>query len=262
MTTICACLSRWRTPRWHSDVKHNDPKCKSIYVRFVTDLGERIWARLGHILGKASHVEGLAIMRCPVNVVEMCVGFNLNRSINDLSLLKVDLGDDILSSVVPFLSRNTSQSLTLRRCNLGPVGVNLLSTTLLQLSEDTLIHLNLADNHIGIGDIDLPVPLQMMTLNLENSQIGSRGCASLAKLPGSMKCELMSLNLRDNSILATSLFITCDVKRSCGVLMLLADSLETNNDGITTEGWLAMLKLVCNTLSIKGYWAQITPFAM
>lgn len=237
-------------------IKHNDPEVKRVSVAFVDDWDARAWTRLGQVLGDASHVEELRIMRTTVNVAGLCIGLQSNQSIQTLKLLEIDLGDKQMSSFVPFLSHNSRlKQLNLPNCNLGSSAIDLLSDALLQRSEDTLETLDLGDNHINDLDLEKLAPAlrrnrnTMRCLYLQNNQIGSRGCDSLANLLGRQECNLVFLHLHGNSInnkaadvLAKSLAKNTHLRR----LDL------SKNDGITSEGWSTMLKLVCNTSSIKG----------
>jgi len=229
-----------------------------MHVQALNDLEERAWTRLGQILGDASHVDKLSILRCPtVNVAKLCVGLRSNQSIKNLTLTGIDLGDEELISLGPFLIHNPSLSLLdLSKCNLTSTdALGLLSAALLQRSEDNLEHLSLRGNHVSDLDLEILAPVlkrnvsKMKHLNLGQNQIGSRGCVSLVTLLGSQECNLFSLSLRANSIDDKAVAMLIDSLAKNTKLMTLNLG---NNDGITTEGWLAMLKLVCDTSCIKG----------
>mmetsp|Transcript_23446 Transcript_23446/g.50801 ORF Transcript_23446/g.50801 Transcript_23446/m.50801 type:complete len:419 (+) Transcript_23446:318-1574(+) len=238
-------------------VKNNDPEAKCVFVNALNTLEERAWTRFGQIIGGASHFEQLAILHCRVNVAELCVGLQLNQSIKKLHLDGIGLGREELSSLVPFLSNNPSlKSLTLSGCNLGSAEIDLLSAALLQHSEDRCLEvLNLRNNHIGDVDLEKLAPAlkrnrnKIILLNLENNKIGLRGCTSLTKLLGSQECNLSRLYLNGNSIDDKAVAVLIDSLAKNTKLMTLNLG---NNIGITTEGYLKILQLVCNTSCIKG----------
>lgn len=236
-------------------IKYDDPEVTKLVLKEFNDLDERASARLGSILGRNTSVEDFRIHHCTVDIPALCAGLKNNRHIRAISFLGVDLHDaEVFSHLAPFLCHNPSlkNRLSLCYCNIGPAGVDILSTALLNRTEDPLPSLDLGGN--GFGDINLDQLVLALSrkkefrrLYLDGNGIGRKGCTSLAKLLKDQESNLSWLWLQNN-----------DIDDEC--VLILADSLVKNtklarlelgtNNGITAVGWSAILALVCNSSSI------------
>lgn len=236
-------------------IKHNDPEANRLYVNIAGDLEERAWRRLGDILGQNTIVEKLCILYGNPGMVGLCAGLQHNRCIQNLDLSGTDLlHTEMMNRLTPFFSSNPSlKKIILIKCNLGQAGINILSSSLSNRTEDTLEELNLSDNNFGDIDLDeLALTLNrgkaLRSLQLNNNGIGWKGCVSLARLLRSQESNVEWLYLGRNSIDNDSAIILADSLKNNTKLKQLA--LGGNN--ITTPGWSAMLQLVCNCSSIDG----------
>ena len=219
-------------------------------------INERVWRRLGQILGDSKYLRELIIQRCNVDVGALFSGLKYNRCIQKMHLLQINLRDADQNCAI-FLCTNPSlKDVSICNCNLGGA-VNILLSALFNRSADTLERLNLSEHRIGLRGIyldKLVYTLQMkcrrlISLNLDDNEIGRNGCISLAKLLKNEESKLEELHLYDNSL-----------DSDCAII--LADALSRNttlkrlglrgNRKINTSGWAAILKLVCNTSSINN----------
>ena len=230
---------------------------------------ERAWNRLGCILGESIHVKELTIQNCSIlDVLALGNGLRHNKCIHIMQLLRINLqGEDRIkmSGLSQFLSNNPSlKEISILYCNLGPAGIDILSNALINLSRDTLEFLSLSGN--GFGDIDLSsltVALvqckQLRSLFLSSNGLGQKACASLVRLLEHQESNLQCLYLKNNSIdnnCAAMLSDALSTRRDeHGRVLSKNTALQSihlyDNNMITKEGWMAMLKLICNTSSIE-----------
>ena len=188
-------------------VKHDEPGTEHLHLSSVDSLNEIDWPRLGVILGQNTNLKELRLKNYNVDMAGLGAGLRNNKHIRSLEFLGIDLqGAEKLSSLAPFLSYNPSlKVILLEGCNLGPAGISILSTVLLNRPEDTLEALGLSSN--GFGDIDLDELFlnscrirNLRMLLLDNNGIGRNGCNSLSKLLENQESNLEQLDLSYNSI--------------------------------------------------------------
>ncbi|KAL7535298.1 hypothetical protein ACHAXR_006396, partial [Thalassiosira sp. AJA248-18] len=236
-------------------IKSNGPEVTSLELSRGDDLNERASMRLGCILGQDTHVKELTIL-CSLDVIGLCAGLQSNQCIQSLTLIGINLHHNAkLSALAPFVRNNPSlKCMTLHSGNIGSAGINILSAALLDRSEDTLEYLSLSNNHFGDINLDqLVLALNrnrnLSFLSLCGTGIGPRGCTSLAKLLSNRESNLRDLELDFNSIDNKSTIVLADSLRKNTKL----EELELGgNNAITSEGWTAMLKLVCNSSKIDA----------
>ena len=110
-------------------IEHNDPKVKRFELDGVGDLSEVASRRLGDIFGQNPNVKELSIWYLNLDVVRLGAGLQNNRFIQQLMLKGTDLQDrGKMTSLAQFLSYNLSlKDISLVACNLGPVGIKILS---------------------------------------------------------------------------------------------------------------------------------------
>ena len=218
---------------------------------------ERVWRRVGQILGDSNDVKELYIQRCnDVDVGALFNGLKYNRCIQKIHFLQINLRDADQNCAI-FLSTNPSlKDISICNCNLGGA-VNILLSALFNRSKDTLERLNLSEHHIGLGGIYLEKLVytlhtkckSLRSLNLDDNGIGRKGCTLLAKLLKNEESKLEELHLYDNSLDSDCAIILADALLRNTTLKRLG---LRGNRKINTSGWAAILQLVCDTSSINN----------
>lgn len=213
------------------------------------------WTWLGRALGQNASITELNIGWCNVDMVAVSDGLQRNQSIRKLILGNFNLPGHGMSCLATSLRQIPSLTeLSLEGCSLGSPEIDILSEALLGRSQDTLEALHLRGN--GFGDINLDGLISalngsrnMSKVNLDQNEIGPRGCASISMLLQNSESNLKELHLNDNLIIDESVTTFANLLAKNAKLAELALG---ENDGITTVGWLALLKLVCDGSSING----------
>lgn len=227
------------------------------------------WGEVGKEIGKNKHlhkivVGGLRVVNSISSAREhkqlelFCKGINTNRSIADFTILNCHFINDgsMLQVLEPFFEKNHRlSSLGIRRCNLGSAGICSLSASLIHAR--FIKKIDLSNNNIDGDSIRelvkaLYLNHDLEELNLAGNSIGGEsnaGCLALAALLQKEQSTLKRLNLRRN-----------DINDSGAVI--LAESIKENrslthlglggNIAITSAGWNALSKVVCNPSSIAA----------
>lgn len=139
-------------------IKHNDPEVTRLELSWDDDLSRRAWRRLGHILGETHNCGRIGAHVGDVDVAELH-GLQINSIIKKIRFSGIDLQDaEMMRSFAPFLASNPHlKVIRLATCNLGLHGINILSNSLSNRSEDTLEGLDLSNTIASDIDLDSSV---------------------------------------------------------------------------------------------------------
>jgi len=151
--------------------------------------------RLGLLLRQQTTLTYLYLSGSPndkSSVIWLCLGLELNRSIETLSISRLRLrGTTKMHILGPFLIHNSSlQKLSLHHCKLSHKDINYLGNKLSHRSSNTLEELDLSCNFIGDNHLDELVSAliemnSVKRLNLSHNYIVGKAVMSLKRLLGS-----------------------------------------------------------------------------
>ena len=246
-------------------IKYNNHEVTSLELNYVSAWGETAWRRLGEILGRTSMLTYLQLWRVSnLDVVALCNGLKHNKHIKEIAFQYINLKNTInMTNLAPFLSNNPSlKKIIFKGCRIGSShfdlvtgysNVGILSNALMKRPMNTLEHIDLSKNHFCDIELDIFAGVlqkceQLKCVLLSNNVVRRRGCTTLGNLLGYEGSSLVELYLDDNPL-----------DNDCA--LLLAKSLAKNNtlkrlylgseNGITAFGWSVLLKLLCDTTSMK-----------
>jgi len=246
-------------------------KSKTVTLR-LDGLDKTLVKRLGFILRQSNTtLSYLSLTGNPKNhasVIWLCLGLELNRSIETLFISKLRLrGPTKMHMLGPFLIHNSSlQKLTLNQCKLTHEDINCLGDHLLHRSSNTLEELDLGGNFIGDYNLDelVAVLIKMngvKRLNLSHNYIAGKAVMSLKRLLES-NSSIEELDISANHGRWTSI--------DAEVAVCLIQSLQHNNTlkhlnfgrkvvrpDLADEEWWGIvlpcvLQLICDTTSIDN----------
>jgi len=158
----------------------------------------------------------------------------------------------VFPSLSPWLENNCNlTTLQIVRCHLGSNGIKLLASAL--ATNNSLEHVSIRmcsvvddeafDELVNV----LNKSTYLIRLDLNDNNIGTKGCSALAKLLCNKKCELKKLNISHNDIddegithLAKALTQNNRLKE-----------LNLNGNAITEDGWRSLATALCNSESIS-----------
>ena len=236
-------------------LKRDDPE--ETELELFNDLNGVASRRLGQILGHNTHLTSLGF-GSNFDVAGLCAGLQTNRSIRLFELDEIDLSGVVkMNSLVPFLANHPSlEEICLSNCNIGPDGIENFSDALSGRRTGTLSDLDLTGNNFGNVNLDRLIRAlmpekskELIELNLTECGIGLQGCASLATLLQENSSRgLKVLNLYANAIDDDSARVLAGSLVENSRLMELVLS---GNDGITRQGWKAILDLIYDTRSME-----------
>jgi len=187
-------------------------------------------------------------------LLALAIGSSRSQSLQNVSLMNNDISDEGLVYIITALSMHPHlQEIDLSGNQLNKIGCMALST-LLRNSATEIKLLDLSNNEIDDEGIHALVPVLLNCTGLEeiyienNTSITPRGWQNLATIiaPDSNLKSLYKLSINRNNI-------------DDQVLTFMVDALANNNtlvslpflDGnqVTTKGWEALSKLLCDTSS-------------
>ena len=238
-------------------VKGIDPAVKRLELSLINNLGWKAWNRLGYILGQNTTVTEFRVLDdSSLEVAGLCDGLQLNRYIKKLHFYGVNLHGNNLRSLVPFIEHNPNlKEITLYQCSIMSDGIEILSHALLNRSEDTLKLLNIGFNSEWFRDDALDILVQALTkcrklktLSLSGNEIGQRGCTSLTALLESPGSILEFLHLNKTSLVRECILV---LTKSLANKNTKLKWLDLGKNSSISTGWVDVLKLVCNSSSIK-----------
>eukprot|EP00985_Skeletonema_marinoi_P021052 scaffold12694_cov141-Skeletonema_marinoi.AAC.10 len=208
------------------------------------------WEKLGRDISNNTHLNAVTLIRA-LNDQNMPLLFRgLTRS---SSIGMIYFSDNALSvvgarSMVPFLQNASNLTyLGLSQNNLQSEGFNALFQA---LRDSPIESLNCRRCGIELIEIDNDsIPKHLTFLNLSSNFINADGCRELAKLLQGREATLSTLCLNHNKIDDDGVGILVDALQNNKSLTTL-NLLE--NDGISTEGQIKLLKLVNDISSIEA----------
>ena len=209
------------------------------------------WGELGRAISINTHLKTLKLYKGAIDDHKMSFLFRgLTRSSSIAHMLLFDNGfsEVGVQSMLPFL-QNTSNlmRLNLNNNNLQSEGFNLLFRSL----HDSPIK-QLECDGCGIESIEIGsehIPRHLEHLSLENNNINADGCRGLAEFLQAGDVSLFGLYLQNNNIDDAGVTILVDALRSN---ITLTSLLLKENDGISQQGKIMLLKLVNDISSIKA----------
>lgn len=209
------------------------------------------WEELGRVISNNTHLRELDLYDDALNDLKMSSLFRgLTRSdtIEEIQLRDNHLSVAGVQCMVPFLqSTNSVIYLNLIDNNIQSEGFNMLWRVLRDSPIESLFFTDCGIESIEIDSEHKPKHLE--TLYLTNNSINADGCRELAKLVQGADATLKNLSLVGNEIDDQGVDILVDALRKNTSLMRL--HLE-GNDGISKQGYIAMLKLVNDVSSINA----------
>eukprot|EP00984_Skeletonema_dohrnii_P020967 scaffold10364_cov155-Skeletonema_dohrnii-CCMP3373.AAC.4 len=244
---------------WLADIQkinENDPLlailagdgASNVEIQNMNDEG---WEELGRAISNNTHLEALRLNEGALNDQKIrCLFRGLTRS---NSIQYVRFADDGLSvvgvqSMVPFLQHaNNLKGLDLGDNNLQSEGFNVMFRAL----HDNPIEC-LRCNRCGIESIEIDsdhIPKHLTGLYLDGNNINTDGCRGLAKLLQGGDSTLTELYLYGNKIGDDGVEILVNALQNN---TSLTDLDVRENDGISDQGGMMLLKLVNNISSVKA----------
>ncbi|KAL7543376.1 hypothetical protein ACHAXR_013103 [Thalassiosira sp. AJA248-18] len=181
-------------------------------------------------------------------------GFKRNESIGELRLKDCNLSEGAGHGILDAFGQNDNilKEMSLLRCAIGNAGISGLTATLAKstsLRQITLIMCNIDDGILEKVIAAVKEQHQLKLLDLSSNSVGIDGCKSLATLLQNPNSALGTLALDRNSIGNDGAIVLANALRNNEKLEEL--HLDRNH-GITTAGWDAFSRALCNTASING----------
>ena len=209
----------------------------------------------GENIGNNTKVSKLVICSIDEEYMETFMnGVKRNNNIHTLVFVGWHVHNGaVFPPLSPWLENNCNlTTLQIVRCPLGSNGVKLLASAL--ANNNSLEHISIRmcsvldddtfDELVNVLDKNAK---QLIRLDLNDNNIGTNGCSTLAKLCCNKKCLLKNLNVSHNDIndegiahLAKALTQNNRLKE-----------LNLNGNAITEEGWRSLATALCNSESIS-----------
>jgi len=238
-------------------IKHNQRSITSFEIYFPQYQSTISLQRLGDILRRNTRVKTLVIKnysQIEQRMAALMGGLQYNQYIHTLNLRGFNLREQT-QYIAPFISKNPKLvDLNLSGCNIRQSGIILLSNAIMDRSKDSICKVNLSENGLGSMGIEVLISAvvkcnHLKELYLDDNEIGTRGCNSLANLLKRRGSKLETLSLYDNSIDNEGVIALSQSLKKNSTLKCLG---LRGNKKITMPGWLSILRLVCDTSSIKS----------
>ncbi len=236
-------------------IRQNDPCVKrlDLFGEFESaqDMTNEEWEQLGRDISNNMHLHTVCFFDYALNDrigSFLFRGLTRSSSIKEMHLFNNGLSVVGVRSMLPFLQNtNNLTRLDLDHNNFLSEGFNLLFR---ELHNSPVEKLYCSTNNIATLDIDVEhSPKHLKSLVLQNNNIDADGCRELAKLLQGEDTTLRELDLNENEIDDEGVAVLADaLNRNTS----LKDLDLGNNDGISKQGKIMLLKLVNDVSSIEA----------
>ena len=242
-------------------IKENDPRATDLEGsgedEAIQNMTDEEWEELGSYIAANNYLGVVELSLGALNdhkISYLFRGLTRSNTIKEMLLYDNGLSVDGLRSMLPFLQNsNNLRYLHLYGNNIQSEGFNLLFRT---LSDSPIEKLRCVNCDIESIEIDgNEIPKYLKTIILDDNNINADGCREVAKLLQGGDSTLTTLWLGNNKIDDEGVTILVDALQNNTKLTTL-DLRE--NDGLSTQGQIMLLKLVNDISSIKALCNQIT----
>ena len=252
-STSAAAEERWLIAM--QMIKGNDPQRQALIRSFddrrIQNITDEEWEELGRDISNNTHLIALNLSYGWLNDHLMSFffrGLTRSSSIEDIILHHNELSIAGIRNMVPFLQNaNNLTYLSLKLNNIQSEGFNLLFRA---LRDSPIVCLECS--YCGIQSIQIDsnqIPKKLKKLYLNCNSINADGCRELAKLLQGRDATLDQLSLRDNKIDDEGVEILAGALQNNTTLECLY---LNENDGISNQGKIMLLKLVNDICSIEA----------
>ena len=249
--------------KWFSDlhrIQANDPDFQHLERESddmsMQNMTDDEWEQLGHDISSNTHLREVSFSSFGLdhgilnNQTMVCLfrGLTRSSSINELDLYENRLSAAAISSMVPFLQNaNNLTHLNLNFNNPQSEGFNMLFRALSNSPIEEMYCLGCGIQSIEIDSEHIPRNLEKLVLSENN--VDADGCRGLATLLQA-DSTLTTLYIRENKIDDEGVEILVDALQNNTTLTDL--DLRQNDDGISRQGNIMLLKLVNDVSSIRA----------